>query len=83
MNLEALIHELLAERTGSICPSEVARKAAADWRPLMPQVRAAAARLAKAGEVVVTQGSTIVDAENAHGPIRIRRPDDAKTEKPT
>lgn len=38
----------------------------------MPKVRAAAARLAKKGKVVVTQKRTVVDALEAKGPIRIR-----------
>jgi hypothetical protein len=70
------ILELLARRApASICPSEVARAVApADWRPLMPQVRAAAARLASAGRIRVTQGAHEVDAIAARGPIRLRLP---------
>ena len=78
--LAAAILELLAQRRpgASICPSEVARAeahvGAADWRPLMPRVRLAAARLAAAGRIEVTQGGAVVDIATAHGPVRLRLP---------
>ena len=72
-DLEALILRMLSEREGSLCPSEVARAAADDWRPLMPAIREAAARLAKADKVLVTQKGHGVDALTARGPIRIRK----------
>lgn len=77
MDLEAAILDLLSQRDGdkSICPSEVARRLQPDdWRPLMPPVREAAARLAEDGLVRVTQGDVEVDVRTARGPIRIRRP---------
>ena len=58
---------------GSICPSEVARALAEDWRPLMPAVRAEAARLAAEGRIVVTQRGAPVDLPAARGPIRLAR----------
>ncbi len=61
-------------RSGSVCPSEVARALADDWRPLMDDVRGRAAELADAGELRVTQGEDTVDARSARGPIRLRRP---------
>lgn len=66
---------LLATRaaTATICPSDVARAAAEDWRPLMEPVRRAARRLVAAGEVEITQGGRVVDPSTAKGPIRIRR----------
>ena len=75
--LERTIGELLDQRRAeaSICPSEAAR--AVDpkgWRRLMPAARAAAGRLATAGEVEVTQGGAVVDVAGARGPVRIRRP---------
>lgn len=75
--LADVILELLAKRKPgrSICPSEVARAVAPDeWRPLMPEVRAAAAELATAGRIVVTQGPQVVDASTARGPLRLRLP---------
>lgn len=75
--LERAIIDLLAERgSGSICPSEVARSVgtADGWRSLMPDVRAAASRLAVNGEVEITQGGRPVDLAQVKGPVRIRKP---------
>lgn len=71
------ITALLAARAAgaSICPSEAARAVDPDgWRELVPAARAAAGRLAAAGEVEVTQGGSVVDVATARGPVRIRRP---------
>ena len=75
--LATAILELLARRRpgATICPSEVARgEAPDDWRPLMPEVRAAAAKLAAAGRLEITQGGAIVDPATARGPLRLRLP---------
>lgn len=58
----------------SACPSEVARALAPDaWRPLMPRVREAARRLARAGELEITQGGRRIDPDaTTRGPIRLR-----------
>lgn len=72
--IEAAIRALLRGRGAekSICPSEVARALAPDrWRPLMAPVREAAARMARSGEVLVTQRGAAVDPLTARGPIRI------------
>ncbi len=72
--LEEAILRLLADRTGTICPSEAARVVDADgWRDLMEPARRAARRLVAAGEVEITQGGRVVDPSTARGPIRIRR----------
>lgn len=73
--LERDILGLLATRaaTATICPSDVARAAAEDWRPLMEPVRRAARRLVAAGEVEILQHGSVVDPSTAKGPIRIRR----------
>ena len=74
-DLEQVILKLLRQRKAgaSICPSDAARAARPHGsRPLMDDVRAAAARLADRGEVDVTQRGQPVDAGTAHGPIRIR-----------
>jgi hypothetical protein len=74
--LERTILSLLEARarTSTICPSDAARAVDADgWRDLMEPARAAARRLVDRGEVVVTQGGTVVDPATARGPIRIRR----------
>ena len=74
--LERVIGALLADRRpgATICPSEAARAVDGDgWRDLMPAARAAAGRLAAAGEVEVTQGGEVVEVATARGPVRIRR----------
>lgn len=58
----------------TLCPSEVARALAGEWRPLMPAVRAEAARLAAAGRLAVTQRGAAVDPLTARGPIRLGLP---------
>ena len=75
--LERAIDALLDARApgATICPSEAARAVdPAGWRELMPAARAAAGRLAVAGEVEVTQRGEVVDIATARGPVRIRRP---------
>ncbi|MEM7711851.1 MAG: DUF3253 domain-containing protein [Pseudomonadota bacterium] len=64
----AVIRSLAAGRDGTLCPSEVARALAEDWRPLMPRVRAVAAGLP---DVRATQKGVEVDAVAARGPIRL------------
>jgi hypothetical protein len=80
--LEDAIRDLLAARarTATICPSEAARRVAAEgdrdgaeWRPLMEPARMAARRLVGRGEVEIVQGGRVVDPSTAKGPIRIRR----------
>jgi hypothetical protein len=74
--LETTILALLEARAhdATICPSEAARAIGGDtWRDLMEPARAAARRLVTAGEVVITQGGTVVDPSTARGPVRIRR----------
>lgn len=74
--LEQAIGELLDRRRAgtTICPSEAARRVEPEqWRELMPAARAAAGRLAAAGQVEVTQDGQVVDVATARGPVRIRR----------
>jgi len=74
-DLEAVILRLLGQRAEgtSICPSDAARAARpSGWRALMDDVRAAAGRLARRGEVDVTQRGQVVDIGEARGPVRIR-----------
>lgn len=72
--LEATIVRMLQARPGSatICPSEVARAVAEEWKPLMEPVRRAARRLVAGGVVEICQGGRVVDPSRARGPIRIR-----------
>ena len=75
--LEQAIDVLLDDRRAgaTICPSEAARAVDPDgWRELMPAARAAAGRLAAAGQVEVTQRGEVVDVATARGPVRVRRP---------
>jgi hypothetical protein len=63
----------LAHRRGreaSFCPSEAARARAADWRPLLPEVR----RVAAALPLRATQKGVAVDPAAAQGPIRLSLP---------
>lgn len=78
---EALDHKAVAARImqlagrrgegRTLCPSEVARSLASDWRPLMPLVREVAGRLAREGALVVLQQGSPVDPSEARGPIRL------------
>ncbi len=63
--LMRLARERGAGRT--FCPSEAARALSADWRPLMPRVRAVAADL----PLAATQKGVPVDVLAARGPIRL------------
>lgn len=73
--LAAAIRDLLAVRSGSICPSDAARAVGGEnWRELMDPTRAAARVLARAGEVQITRRGVVLDPEaDFRGPIRIRR----------
>lgn len=76
VELRSAILDLLAYRAAdsSICPSEAARRCDSDdWRELMDPVRDVAAELAAAGIIEVTQGGSVVDVTQAHGPVRLRR----------
>ncbi len=70
-DVRAAILDLALERGRgrSLCPSEVAKALAADWRPLMPLVRAMAAEMP---EIEATQRGLPVDPLTAKGPIRLR-----------
>ena len=65
------IRRLVQERGGgkTICPSEAARALSADWRPLMPRIRAVSALLP---EIVAMQQGVCVDPVTARGPIRLK-----------
>ena len=74
--VEATIRALLERRDPgkTICPSDAARALAGvdhDFRPLMPEVRAAALAMVARGELEVTQRGRVVD-DSARGAIRLR-----------
>ena len=84
--LEKAILELTQLRpSGSICPSEAAKRVAAakpraastatvpDWRKLMEPTRAAARRLARQEHVEITQRGRVVDPDSIKGVVRIRK----------
>ena len=81
-SIEDAIFAVLAERkTGkTICPSEAARAAWSGedpqgWRGLMPQVRATAVGLARAGRLVITRKGRPADPNSFKGVYRLRMPD--------
>ncbi|MEM1299072.1 MAG: DUF3253 domain-containing protein [Pseudomonadota bacterium] len=81
MDIENAMLDLLARRVPgkSICPSEVARALSDDWRPLMPVVRATAARMVAEGRLRITQKGLDIEPEMARGPIRLSLPDSTPT----
>ena len=56
----------------SICPSEVARALAAEWRPLMPAIRTSAIGLAAAGRIDILRKGKPVGGPEIRGVIRLR-----------
>ena len=81
-SIEDAIFALLGEREAgkTICPSEAARSAwsgedAEGWRGLMPQVRATAVGLARAGRLVITRKGKPADPNSFKGVYRLRLPD--------
>lgn len=83
--IEAKIFELLSKRQAgaTICPSEVARALATDWRPLMRRIRQVALGLALAQRLRVTRGGQPVNAASRGGPIRLGWPLPTEADKPT
>lgn len=73
--VEAAILKLVAAREGaaSICPSEVARALASEWRPLLFVVRQAAVRLAASGQIEILRKGKPVPPEAVRGVVRLRR----------
>lgn len=71
--IEGRILDLLRQRGSdkTVCPSEVARALAEDWRPLMPQIRDVARRLQHQGRIRITQRGEVVDPAVVAGPIRL------------
>ncbi|MGF1450504.1 MAG: DUF3253 domain-containing protein [Opitutales bacterium] len=73
---DTALRELARERgpEKSFCPSEAARRwRPQDWREAMDEVRKAARRLARSGELVITQGGKVVPPDaDIKGPIRLR-----------
>jgi hypothetical protein len=74
--IAAALRDLAARRGPgrSFCPSEAARALAAEWRPLLPEVRRVAADLQRRGELQAYQRGLPVDPASARGPIRLGLP---------
>jgi Protein of unknown function (DUF3253) len=76
--IESVLLTLVRDRgpDASVCPSEVARALASDhWRPMMPDVRRIASRLAHQGTLEITQrGQPVPSGGPWKGPIRLRQP---------
>ncbi len=77
--LRAAILALAGHRgpTSSICPSDAARAIGGDdWRQLTEQGRTIAFKLARDGDVELTQRGNVIDPDRpSRGPIRIRAKD--------
>ncbi|UIJ35209.1 DUF2256 and DUF3253 domain-containing protein [Allobranchiibius sp. GilTou73] len=76
--LEEAILDLLASgaRSGTVSPSDAADAVTArndTGEDLAEPARRAARRLVHSGQVVIVQGSRVVDPSTAKGPFRIRR----------
>ena len=70
-DIAATLAALAEERARkTFCPSEAARRLAADWRPLMDDVRRVAAGMEG---LRATQGGVAVDPVAATGPIRLSK----------
>jgi hypothetical protein len=71
---DATILEIASARgeEKSFCPSEVARALSEDWRPLLTHVRAAARRLAEAGQIDILRHGKPIEPAAMKGVIRLR-----------
>jgi hypothetical protein len=78
-DLAAEIMRQTTERglNASICPSEVARALAEEWRPLLGPVRLAAFALALDGRIEILRKGKPVDPFGVRGVIRLRLRDPA------
>lgn len=56
----------------TICPSEILSGADKKNKKLMDEVRAAAAKLASEGKIVVTSKGKPVDIKTHRGPVRLK-----------
>ncbi len=71
--IERLAHARGAGKT--LCPSEVARALAPEaWRPLLPAVREAAARLVLEGRIAIFRKGKPIAPDEMHGVIRLGLP---------
>ena len=70
---DELLRQVIARGAGkSICPSEVARALAPDWRGLMHRVRLVAFALAHERRIEILRKGVPVEPQAARGVIRLR-----------
>ena len=73
INAEILRRAAAVGPDKSICPSEVARGLAENWRPLMTPVRNAAIGLVREGRLqILRHGKPVADLGTLRGVIRLR-----------
>lgn len=80
------ILELVAGRGcgKTICPTEAAREVSdANWRSVLPHVRAEAVRLAKAGDIAIYRKGKPVDPDSFKGVYRLGLPQEGVNADPT
>jgi hypothetical protein len=72
--MEAMILRIAKERgvEKSLCPTDVARALAEDWRPLLFDIRAAAARLADRDQIEILRHGKPISPTALKGVIRLR-----------
>ena len=72
---EAILSLVASQGAGrTICPTDAAREvSAANWRRVLPDVKAEAVRLAKAGRIAIYRKGKPVDPDNFKGVIRLGR----------
>lgn len=71
-SLESSLMELLKQRSGSICPSEILSPDEKKDRLKMEKVRCAARRLVHRGCLEILQKNKVVSPDNFRGPVRLR-----------
>jgi len=79
LHLTAAVRDLTTERgrTKSICPSEAARRVAAEngvpdnWRWMMKPLRSIAQEMARAGEIVILRKGKPIAPEDLRGVVRL------------
>jgi hypothetical protein len=79
---DAIFQALAAAPSGkSIDPAEVAKALQPErWQRLLPQIRATAVGLARAGRIVITRHGKPADPDTFKGVWRIRLPDQGETQ---
>jgi hypothetical protein len=79
---DAIFQALAAVSPGkSIDPADVAKTLQPErWQRLLPQIRATAVGLARAGRIVITRHGKPADPDTFKGVWRLRLPDEGETQ---